>query len=169
MKIIKLFLIGCFVFTTLLSNSQSLTGKVVGIMDGDTFKLLTADSTLVKVRLANIDCPEKKQPFSARAKEFTSNAIFGKTVTINVQSKDRYRRFISNVTYNNSLSDSLSLCHELVKNGLAWHYVRYSKDKTLQQLEDTARTSKIGLWQDPNPIAPWEWRESKKKKKIIVE
>lgn len=152
-------------FISLHCFSQTYTGKVVGIMDGDTFKLLIADSTLIRVRLANIDCPEKKQPFSAKATEFTSKAIFGKTVTINVQSKDRYRRYISNVIY----SDSLSLCHELVKHGLAWQYVRYSKDKTLQQMEDRARKSKIGLWQDPNPIAPWEWRESKKKKKLIAE
>lgn len=148
-------------FISLSCFSQSITGKVVGIMDGDTFKFLTPDSTLIRVRLANIDCPEKKQPFSARATEFTSKAIFGKTVTIHVQSKDRYRRYISNVTYD----DSLSLCHELVKNGLAWHYVKFSKDKDLQQMEDKARKSKLGLWQDPNPIAPWEWRESKKKKK----
>lgn len=147
--------------TTLLSSAQTLTGKVVAITDGDTFKLLTADSTLVKVRLANIDCPEKKQPFSAKAKEFTSNAIFGKTVTINILKTDRYRRYISNVIYN----DSLSLCHQLVKNGLAWHFVRYSKDTTLQQLEDKAKEDKVGLWQDINPIAPWEWRASKKKKK----
>ncbi len=144
--------------------SQTFTGRVVGIMDGDTFKLLTADSTLLRVRLANIDCPEKKQAFSAKATEFTSKAIFGKTVTIHVQSKDRYRRYISNVIYD----DALSLCHELVKNGLAWHYVRYSKDKTLQDMEDRARKSKIGLWQDPNPVAPWQWRESRKKKKVIV-
>ena len=169
MKTTRLLLVGVFFITTLLSNSQSLTGKVIGIMDGDTFKLFTADSTLVNVRLANIDCPEKKQPFSSRAKEFTSDAIFGKTVTVNVQSKDRYRRLISNVIYINSLSDSLSLCHELVRNGLAWHYVKFSKDKTLQHMEDEARASKIGLWQDPNPIAPWEWRDFKKKKKVQVE
>lgn len=147
---------------TFSARCQTLTGKVVGIMDGDTFKLLTADSTLVKVRLANIDCPEKKQPFFASAKEFTSNAIFGKTVTINILKTDRYKRYISNVIYN----DSLSLCHQLVKNGLAWHFVRYSKDPTLQQLEDNAKKDKIGLWQDSNPIAPWEWRASKKKKKL---
>ena len=141
--------------------SQTLTGKVVGVMDGDTFKLLTADSTLVKVRLANIDCPEKKQPFSARAKQFTSDAIFDKTITINILKTDRYRRYISNVIYN----DSLSLCHELVKNGLAWHFVRYSKDSTLQQLEDNAKEKKIGLWQDPEAIPPWDWRDSRKKKK----
>jgi len=144
-----------------LSFSQPLTDKVVAITDGDTFKMLTADSTLVKVRLANIDCPEKKQPFSAKAKEFTSDAIFGKSVTINVVKSDRYNRYISNVTYN----DTLSLCHELVKNGYAWHFVKYSKDSTLQALEEEARKDKKGLWQDPNAIAPWEWRSRKKKKK----
>lgn len=155
---ILLFLISLHCF------SQSITGKVVGIMDGDTFKLLTADSTLIKVRLANIDCPEKKQPFSAKATEFTSKAVFGKTVTIHVQSKDRYKRYIANVIYDGSLS----LCEELIKNGLAWHYVRYSKDKTLQAMEDKARKSKIGLWKDPHPMAPWEWRENRKNKTVIV-
>lgn len=161
MNTIKLFLVACFVLSTFVSNSQTLSGKVVGIMDGDTFKLLTADSTLVKVRLANIDCPEKKQPFSARAKEFTANAIFGKIVVINIKKSDRYKRYISNVIYD----DTLSLCHELVKNGLAWHYVKYSKDSTLQDLEDRAKDAKVGLWQDPKPVAPWDWRSSKKKKK----
>ena len=151
-------------FISLSCFSQSIIGKVVGIMDGDTFKLLTADSTLIKVRLANIDCPEKKQAYSAKATGFKSKAIFGKTVTVIVQSKDRYKRYIANVIYD----DSLSLCHELVKNGWAWHYIQYSKDKTLQQMEDKARKSKIGLWQDPNPVAPWEWRESRKKKKVIL-
>lgn len=129
-------------------------------MDGDTFKLLTQDSTEIKVRLANIDCPEKKQPFSQKAKEFTSQAIFGKTVCIDVLKKDRYRRSIANVFYN----DSLNLGSQLVKNGLAWHYIKYSKDPNLQQMEDKARKNKIGLWQDPNAIAPWEWRNNKKKK-----
>ena len=130
-------------------------------MDGDTFKLLTKASTVIRVRLANIDCPEKKQDFSAKATEFTSKAIFGKTVAVHVQSKDRYKRYIANVIYN----DSLSLCHELVKNGLAWHYIKFSKDKTLKQMEDAARQAKVGLWKDPNPMAPWEWRDSRRKKK----
>jgi len=162
-KHISLFVV--FQFIISIAFSQSLTGKVVGIMDGDSFKLLTLDSTVVRVRLANIDCPEKKQPFSAKATQFTADAIFGKMVTINIQRTDRYKRYISNVTYN----DSLSLCHELVKNGLAWHYVKYSKDKTLQEMEDKARAAKVGLWQDPHPIAPWEWRSSKKKKKVKLE
>ncbi|MBO3099606.1 thermonuclease family protein [Gelidibacter sp. DF109] len=163
MKHISLFVV--FQFIISIAFSQSLTGKVVGIMDGDSFKLLTLDSTVVRVRLANIDCPEKKQPFSAKATQFTADAIFGKMVTINIQKTDRYKRYISNVTYN----DSLSLCHELVKNGLAWHYVKYSKDKTLQEMEDKAKAAKVGLWQDSHPTAPWEWRSSKKKKKVKLE
>lgn len=141
-------------------KKETIIGKVVGITDGDTFKLLTKDSTLIKVRLANIDCPERKQPFSKRAKQFVSDAIFSKTVTLKVLKKDRYRRYISNVIYD----DTLSLCHELIKSGLAWHYRKYSKDSLLQALEDNARESKIGLWKDPNAIPPWEWRDLKKKK-----
>lgn len=145
---------------SLNTNSQTLTGKVIGIMDGDTFKLLTQDSTLVKVRLANIDCPEKKQPFSQKAKDFTSKAIFGKTVCIDVLKKDRYRRSIAIVFYN----DSLNLNNQLLINGLAWHYTKYSKDIELQKIEDMARKNKIGLWQEANAIPPWEWRDYKKKK-----
>jgi len=121
-------------------------------MDGDTFKLLTPDSTVVKVRLANIDCPEKKQPFSIRAKEFTSQTIFGKTVCIDVLKKDRYRRSIAIVFYN----DSLNLNNQLLTNGLAWHYIKYSKDPELQKMEDVARKNKIGLWQEAHAIPPWE-------------
>lgn len=156
-----------FIFLIVIFNNYStpfkketLVGKVVSVTDGDTFKLLTKDSTLIKIRLANIDCPERKQPFSKKAKQFVFDAIFSKMVTLNVLKKDRYRRYISNVIYD----DSLSLCHELVKNGLAWHYRKYSKDSVLQALEDEARKNKLGLWQDKNATAPWEWRDLKKKK-----
>ena len=142
------------------SKGKIITGKVVGIMDGDTFKLLKMDSTTVKVRLANIDCPEKKQPFSTKAKQFVSDAIFSKYVTVQVLKKDRYRRLIANVFY----GDSINLNHQLVKNGLAWHYIKYSKDTVLQSLEDQARKEKVGLWSDKNAIPPWEWRDNKKKK-----
>ena len=141
-------------------NAQTISGKVVSITDGDTFKLLLKDSTLIRVRLANIDCPEKKQPFSAKAKEFVSNAIFNKDVSIDMLKKDRYRRYIANVLYD----DSLSLNYELVKNGLAWHYIKYSKDTLIQTFEDKARLHKVGLWIDENAVSPWEWRANKKKK-----
>ena len=115
---------------------QDIQGKVVAITEGDTFKLLTQDSTLIRVRLANIDCPERKQAFSKRAKQFTSDAIFSKTVTLEVLTKDRYGRVIANVLYD----DKRNLSKSLLKAGLAWHYVTYSNDDSLQALEDRART-----------------------------
>lgn len=144
------------------SNPQktSFQGKVVAITDGDTFKLLKLDSTLVRVRIANIDCPERKQPFSQKSKQFTSDAIFGKTVHVNVQKNDRYGRLIADVIYDTNKN----LGHELLKAGFAWHFVKYSKDKTLAALEQEARKNKVGLWIEPNAIAPWEWRSNKKKK-----
>lgn len=146
-------------FVTSITIAQTITGKVIAITDGDTFKLLTNDSVVHRVRLANIDCPEKKQAFSKQAKQFVSEAIFSKTVQVEVLKKDRYRRLIANVFY----GDSLNLNHQLVKNGFAWHYLKYSKDPILQSLEDQARKKKIGLWQDPTAIAPWVWRDNKKK------
>ena len=147
------------IFFSIPVSSQTLEGKVVGITDGDTFKLLVQDSILHRIRVANIDCPEKNQPFSAKAKQFTSDAIFGKIVKVNVLSTDRYGRFIGGTTYN----DSLILNRDLLKNGLAWHFVRYSNDMTLEELELTARKKKIGLWQEESPIPPWEWRANKRK------
>ncbi|OMP29950.1 thermonuclease family protein [Mangrovimonas sp. DI 80] len=138
---------------------NTISGEVVSVTDGDTFKLLTKDSTIVKVRLANIDCPERKQPFSQKAKQFTSDAIFGKYITIEELKRDRYGRSIANVFY----GDSLNLSHELVRNGLAWHYVKYSNEPILQELEDKAKNDKIGLWQDAASIAPSEWRKRKRK------
>jgi endonuclease YncB( thermonuclease family) len=149
------------VFTQNLRLKDTIIkGKVVSITDGDTFKLLSQDSTLHRIRIANVDCPEKKQPFSTKAKQFSSNAVFGKYVKVDVLSTDRYGRLIGIVIYN----DSLNLNHELVKHGMAWHYVKYSTDSILQSIEDNAKASKIGLWQDINAIPPWEWRSNRRKK-----
>ncbi len=154
----KLYYLLIIILFSIQGNSQTLVGKVVGITDGDTIKFLTQDSLQIKVRLANIDCPERKQPFSVKAKQFVSDAIFGQQVTIHVLKKDRYGRSIANVIYD----DSLDLSQELLKQGLAWHYLQYSKDPLLQKLEDQAKKEKLGLWQDKNPIPPWEWRRNKK-------
>ncbi|GAA4237538.1 thermonuclease family protein [Postechiella marina] len=150
----------CFVVKSqnLKKEDNIIYGKVTAITDGDTFKLLTQDSTLIRVRLANIDCPERKQPFSNKAKQFVSDAIFGDHINIHILKKDRYGRFIANVMY----KDALNLSYQLVQHGLAWHYKEYSKDTNLQAMEDEARKNKMGLWADSNSIAPWQWRANKK-------
>jgi len=156
MKVL-LFILLLIILYPYNSLGQVFQGKVVGITDGDTFTLLVKDSIQVKVRLSNIDCPEKKQPYSDKAKKFTSDAIFGKVITIKKLKSDRYRRYIADVYY----GDSLNLNRQLVKNGLAWNYIKYSKDTLLNSYEENARRLKLGLWRDDNPIAPWKWRDKK--------
>jgi endonuclease YncB( thermonuclease family) len=139
------------------SNSNSITGKVVRISDGDTFELLFENGFKTKVRLNGIDCPEKKQPFSKRAKQALSDFIYDKEVLVEYDSKDGYGRVIGTVYAN-----SLNVNREMVRKGLAWHFKKYSDDQVLSSLEQEARKNKIGLWQEPNPVAPWDYRKSKK-------
>lgn len=133
------------------------TYKVIGVSDGDTIKILQ-DGKEVKIRLAGVDCPERGQPFSTAAKNFTSEKCFGKEVKINiVQKSDRYGRVVADVI----LPDGNSLSNELIKAGLAWHYKHFSKSKILEDLENAARENKCGLWADAQPTPPWEYRKKK--------
>ncbi|HMK04152.1 MAG TPA: thermonuclease family protein [Ferruginibacter sp.] len=129
--------------------------KVIGIKDGDTFVLLVDGKEQV-IRLAHIDCPEKKQPFGNKAKQFAADLCFGKYVRLVQNNKyDRNKRLIAEII----LPDGSNLNKRLVKNGLAWHFKKYSSDAAYAQLEIVARTNKAGLWSEPNPIAPWNWRK----------
>ena len=139
--------------------SQKITAKVVGVKDGDTFVVLNEKKEIV-VRLEHIDAPEKNQPFGNKAKQFASDFCFGKTVVvIGNGKKDRNGRWIGEIFFKNQ-----NLGKELVRNGLAWHYKRYSKSENYADLEMEARKNKRGLWKEKEPIAPWEWRKFKKKK-----
>lgn len=147
--------------SVLCSKIASLTNtyKVIGIKDGDTFVVLMNGKAQV-VRLAHIDCPEKKQPFGAKAKQFVSQASFGKKVILVHQNKyDRNHRLIAEVI----LTNGRNLNKELVKNGLAWHFKKYSHDKIYAALENQARKKRVGLWQDRHAIAPWDWRRPARK------
>ncbi len=144
-----------FIFLPLLLFSQ--TYKVIGVKDGDTVELLMNGKPHV-VRLSNIDCPEKKQPFGNNAKQFVSDLCFGKMVRMSTDGKkDRNKRLIAEII----LKNGKNINKELVKNGLAWHFKKYSKDNSYDTLEKQARKLKLGLWKDKNPIAPWDWRKSR--------
>ena len=129
------------------------TGKVVAVLDGDTIEVLH-NGKAERIRLNGIDCPEKKQAFGQKAKQFTSSLVFGKTVVVVPSQKDRYKRTVGDVF----LPDGVNLSYELVKNGLAWWYRKYSDDVILAVLELEAQSERRGLWTDPSPIPPWEWR-----------
>lgn len=130
------------------------TGKVVTVKDGDTIDVLL-NGKAQRIRLGHIDCPEKNQPYGAKAKSFTSANCFGQTVTIlHTRQYDRNKRLIAEII----LANGDTLNRELVKAGLAWHYKKYSTDTVYARWEQTARSAKKGLWSEPAPVAPWQWR-----------
>lgn len=130
------------------------TGRVVGVTDGDTIKVLH-NGRAEKIRLNEIDAPEKGQPFGAKAKQLASSIVFGKTVTIKDHGRDKYGRTLGDVV----LTEGDTLNRELVRAGLAWWYCKYSRDENLRQLEAEARAARRGLWADPNPVPPWCFRK----------
>lgn len=132
-------------------------GQVVGVTDGDTIRVMR-NGEAVKVRLYGIDCPEKNQAFGSRAKQFTSELCFSKEVAVRVMDTDRYGRIIGD----DALPSRRNLNREIVKAGFAWWYEEYAPDdKVLKQFQTNARLAKLGLWVDPSPIPPWDFRRRK--------
>lgn len=143
-----------------IKKGAKLSVRVVGITDGDTFKGLTNEKQEIRFRIYGIDAPEKNQAFGTRSKQYLSDLIFGKTVVIKVQSRrDRYGRPIVWV-YTPAGKD---VSAEMLKAGMAWHYKRYDSSPEYARYETNARKSRIGLWADKNPLAPWDFRHNKKK------
>ncbi len=143
-------------FPTLIFSQ--FTAKVIGVKDGDTVVVLDSLKNQIILRLADVDCPENSQPFGKNAKQFTSNEVFGKTVKYYVTTTDRYGRSIAKIYYNNGKY----LSEEIIRNGLGWWYYKYSRDKSLEKLEAEASSKKLGLFQDPNAIPPWVFRDQRK-------
>jgi len=144
-------------FTPSVEAAFPFTGKVVAVLDGDTIDVLH-NGKAERIRLNGVDCPEKKQAFGQKAKQFTSSLVFGETVVVVPSEKDRYKRTVGDVF----LSNGVNLSYELVKAGLAWWYRKYSDDVVLAVLELEAQLERRGLWADPHPVPPWEWRKQKK-------
>ncbi len=130
------------------------SGPVVGVLDGDTIEVLHNQHP-ERIRLNGIDCPEKRQAYGQKAKHAASDLVFGK-VTLHTFGKDKYGRTIGDVL----LSDGTNLNQELVKQGWCWWYRKYApRNAVLQELEKEAREAGRGLWADPQPVPPWEWRK----------
>lgn len=139
------------------ADAADLSGRVVGIADGDTLTLLTADKRQVRVRLAGIDTPERAQPYGSRARQELSELAFGKEAEVAVQDTDRYGRTVGRVQ-----AGGVDVNAELVRRGAAWVYRRYNRDPSLPALEADARAAGRGLWALPEAqrVPPWEWRAS---------
>mmetsp|Transcript_10527 Transcript_10527/g.18997 ORF Transcript_10527/g.18997 Transcript_10527/m.18997 type:complete len:272 (-) Transcript_10527:1796-2611(-) len=116
----------------------------------------------LRVRFRAIDAPERNQVFGAEAWEYVKKRLEGKLVTVRVYDKDQYGRAVADVIV---LPENKILNEELVAEGMAWHYKAYDNRKHLEILEQQARTERKGLWREPNPIPPWEFRKQSKKTK----
>ena len=139
-----------------LNAHADFTGKVVNVADGDTITVLR-DRTQVKVRLLEIDAPEKAQAFGTKSKESLSEMCFGKTAEVADKGKDRYGRTLARIT-----CDGVDANAEQVRRGMAWVYDRYITDKTLYAVQEEAKAERRGLWHDDKPVPPWEWRKDKR-------
>jgi micrococcal nuclease len=152
---IKFYKILLLLFINITFSQTKLTAKVVGVKDGDTVVVLDSLNNQITLRLAEVDCPEKNQAFGTKAKQFTSDQVYLKTIKYVVTDTDRYGRSIAMIYYD---SDNKYLSAEIIKAGMGWHYKRFSTSKELATFEDNAKKNKIGLWIDNNPISPSEWR-----------
>lgn len=151
-----------------------IQGRVVSVSDGDTITVLDAGHQQHKIRLSGIDAPEKAQPFGQRSKENLSDLVFGRVVTVEWRKKDRYGRTVGKVMVAESAcrestcQKTVDACHAQIVAGMAWWYRQYAKEQELgdahryEQSELEARTRRIGLWTEPQPTPPWEWRRERK-------
>jgi endonuclease YncB( thermonuclease family) len=153
-----------FLLVVVSAQAETFQGRVVGVADGDTITVLDADNTQHKVRLSGIDAPEKAQAYGQRSKQSLSGLVFGKSVVVETTKRDRYGREVGKV-----LADGLDVNLEQVNRGLAWHYKAYQREQppadrtTYSEAEQAAREARTGLWQDPEPVPPWEFRHGPSK------
>jgi endonuclease YncB( thermonuclease family) len=160
-----------------VARAESLLGRVVGVTDGDTVTVLDAANAQHKVRLAGIDAPEKGQPFGERSKENLSRLVFGRDARVDWHKKDRYGRLVGTVWVaspdvscgrKTDCPKTLDAGMAQLTVGLAWHYKKYAHEQEPQQrgqyafAEEEARVKRAGLWRDPNPVPPWDWRSAKR-------
>lgn len=119
--------------------------------------MLQSGSTIYKIRLDGIDCPELDQANGRKARDYTSRLILAQKVKVKLNGKDIYKRWLGEVF----TMSGMSVNKALVRDGFAWQYL-HNNDPELTKLQNLARTQKIGLWADPKPIPPWQYRKQKK-------
>ena len=141
------------------SPPPNFAGRVVAVEDGDTIVVLDDANGMYKIRLQGIDAPEGGQAFGDRSGQSLSEMVSGKQVEIEWSKRDRYRRLVGKV-----LSDGSDICLQQIRAGMAWHYKHYQNEQSVEDrelyanAENEARTERLGLWSDENPVPPWRFR-----------
>lgn len=137
-------------------SATELGGLVVGVSDGDTLKVMTPNHQTLKVRLVEIDAPEKDQAFGQKSKQSLSQLCFNKHAIIREQGRDKYQRVLGRVS-----CAGVDANAEQVKRGMAWAYSQYLTDQSIAAYQATAQHQGIGLWIDRAPIPPWVFRHAR--------
>jgi len=160
--VLKLLLVALVVSCNAVAcATETFHAPVIGVSDGDTLTVLR-DRQQIRVRLSEIDAPEKKQPFGQRSKQSLSELCFGVEAQIQVigqakkYSATDMPRQVARVECR-----GVNVNVEQVRRGMAWVYDQYVTDRSLYALQNEARIAAKGLWIDSNPVAPWEWRRLK--------
>lgn len=138
-----------------LSAEPLLPARIVSVSDGDTVKLQTLGG-LQRVRLDSIDAPEKKQAFGNRSRQALRQLLPpGTEVQLLDLGQDRYHRTLAQLY----LPDGTNVNAQQVRTGHAWVYTRYCRDPAYWiPLQVQAQEQHRGLWRDPHPVAPWDFR-----------
>jgi endonuclease YncB( thermonuclease family) len=151
-----------YALCTCFAQAEILKGRVVKIADGDTLTVLDKSNRQHKIRLVGIDAPERGQAFGTVSRQNLADLVFGKTVAVEWHKQDRYQRVLGKV-----LLDGKDVNLKQIKAGLAWHYTRYDNDlrradkQLYAEAQKAASLKGIGLWSDPAPVAPWDFRHNK--------
>lgn len=150
-----IFIVLLILLVPLSTLAEQRQGRVIGVHDGDTFTLLEDGDRQSKIRMAEMDAPELKQPYGNKAKRELSSLIFGKRVAVEIEGQDRYSRLVGRV-----FVDRIDVNAQMIVRGAAWVYLQYLKDKSLLPLQAEAQQAKRGLWKLPESehVPPWEWR-----------
>lgn len=153
-------ILSCFAALAVAAEPQTFTGKAVSVHDGDTLHVLDGANVEHTIRLEGIDAPERKQAFGTVARDRLAEITKGKAVTVRGGKRDKYGRTVARLEV-----EGRDVCERLVREGLAWHYTRYSDDGALAEAEIDARRRRRGLWADGKPVAPWDWRATEKSRR----
>jgi endonuclease YncB( thermonuclease family) len=168
-KIHATFALTCALISS-LAYADTLSGRVVRVIDGDTLVVLDAAKAQQKIRLQGIDAPERGQAFGTKSKEHLSDLVAGQVVVVEYSDLDRYQRILGKV-----LLDGEDINLEQVSSGMAWHYKKYEREQTptdrirYSDAEREARRQKLGLWRDPNPVPPWDYRQAEREQRKSME
>ena len=143
-------------FSLIATAGEIISGRVVAVADGDTLTVLDALQQQHKIRLGGIDAPEKAMPFGQVSKRKLVELCFNKQAEVNPINVDRYGRVVAHV-----YCDGVYANQEMVKAGYAWVYRTYDNGfESFYAFQRQAKAAELGLWADPNPMPPWQWRHA---------